>query len=72
MQIETLISHLQAIAAKYPGIHVIVAELSDYTTLQKITDIVTDKPSSQPGGYKFDIWLSCELSKKQPFDINKF
>lgn len=72
MQIETLINYLQQIAQKQPGIHVVVAESSDYPMLQKITDIRTDKPSSQPGKYPFDIWLSCDPDKEQPFDINKF
>ncbi len=71
MKIEQLISHLQAIAAKYPGIIVCVEDSMDPSDSLPITDIdhVKDHFNSDTLVVQLN---SCGCATHRPFDINKF
>jgi len=70
MQIETLISHLQAIAAKHPNIQVHTHDGLDPSDLCPITEIKLSQ-----GWFTSDttvLELVGSTREIQPFDINKF
>ena len=69
MQIETLISHLQAIAAKYPNSIVYVEDGMDPSDPCPITSVEHNRGC--PTG-PAEIYLSSGFYDEQPFDINKF
>lgn len=69
MQIEQLISHLQAIAAKYPNSIVYVEDGMDPSDPCPITSIAHNKSCSTAID---EIYLSARFYNEQPFNIDKF
>jgi hypothetical protein len=69
MQIEQLISHLQAIAAKYPNSIVYVEDGMDPSDPCPITNIEHNKGCSTGTA---EIYLSSGFYDEQPFNIDEF
>ena len=69
MQIEQLISHLQAIAAKHPNSTVYVEDVMDPSDPCPITNIEHNKGC--PTGTA-EIYLSSGFYNEQPFNIDEF
>jgi len=70
MQIEQLISHLQAIAAKYPNIQVHTHDGLDPSDLCPITEIKLSQRWFTSDTTVLELVGSTR--EIQPFDINKF
>ena len=69
MQIEQLISHLQAIAAKHPNSIVYVEDGMDPSDPCPITSIEHNKGCSTGTA---EIYLSSRFYNEQPFNIDEF